>query len=108
VLIQLNKLAQRLAGSWRVVTTVGSVLTLVGVVLWGASQSALALASSTSSAYGAVSGASTTKPPAGAVLAASTPTTGAAIFWPVMILLVGFICVAVGLYLRRTSSQASQ
>jgi hypothetical protein len=107
-LTQLVKLAQRLAGSWRVVTTLGSVLTLVGVVLWGASQSVIALASSTTSGYGAVSGAHTTKPPTGAVLAATTPTTGAAIFWPAMILLVGLICVAVGLYLRRTSSQASQ
>jgi hypothetical protein len=42
------------------------------------------------------------------VLAATTPTTGAAIFWPAMILLVGLIFVAIGLYLRKTSSQTSQ
>jgi hypothetical protein len=107
-LTHLVKLAQKLAGSWRVVTTLGSVLTLVGVVLWGAGQSVIALASSATSGYGAVSGAQTTTPPAGAVLAATTPTTGAAIFWPATILLVGLICLAVGLYLRRTSSQASQ
>jgi hypothetical protein len=107
-LTHLVKLAQKLAGSWRVVTTLGSVFSLVGVLLLGASQSAIALASSTSSGYGAVSGAHTTQPPTGAVLAATTPTTGAAIFWPAMILLVGLIFVAIGLYLRKTSSQTSQ
>ena len=107
MLTQLFKLVGRLARSWRFVTTVGSVLTLLGVVLWGSSQSLIALASSSGTGYGAVSSASTTTPPSGAVLAASTPGTGAEILWPVVVLLVGLICVAVGFYLRRTSSQAS-
>lgn len=99
-------LARRLASSWRFVTTVGSALTVLGVVLWGASQAAVALAQSGTAGYGAVLGA-TTGPPAATTAATSTPVTGAGLFWPAMVLLVGLACVAVGLFMRQ-SSQASQ
>jgi hypothetical protein len=102
------KLVRRVGTSWRFVTSAGALLTGAGAALWISSQLTISLAQSSTTGYGAVGAASTGAPPAGAVsAAATTPITGAELFWPGVILLVGLICVGVGFYLRRAFAQST-
>ncbi|HEY6537987.1 MAG TPA: hypothetical protein VI138_02980 [Candidatus Dormibacteraeota bacterium] len=76
-------------------TTFGGIMTTAGVVLWGATQAPISLAQTGTAGYGAVSAAST-----------GTPTTGAGLVAPAVILLAGLIAFGVGLYLRRSAQTA--
>jgi hypothetical protein len=103
---QFLRLVRRVGTSWRFVTSLGALVTAAGAALWISSQVTISLAQSSTTGYGAVGAASTT-PPAGAVAAATAPITGAGLFWPGVVLLVGLICVGVGFYLRRTVAQST-
>jgi len=98
----LNPVPKRvwqLLTSWPVVTSSGAMLAVAGVVLWTVTQAPISLAQTGSSGYGGVSAASTSNP--------TTPTTGAGLVAPAIVLLVGMIVFGVGLYLRRSSAQTT-
>lgn len=90
---------RQLTNSWRFVMWVGSLMTATGVVLWGGSQSIIALASSSLASYGAVAAASVTNPPA--------PSTGASTFGPALLLMLGLAILGAGFYLRQSAAQRS-
>ncbi|MGH7666710.1 MAG: hypothetical protein ACRENY_08250 [Candidatus Dormibacteria bacterium] len=60
------------------------------------SQAPISLAQSGTTGYGAVSAASTGD---------GTPTTGAGLAIPAVVLLLGIVVLGIGLFLRRTTSQ---